>query len=85
MCPVNYLDMFVYEGRRYYLTASNALVSDYGSYGMLPPAGKGFYLVLSKKEFKEKKALYLSKQESWFKAVNCGYVKEAPRIQNSLF
>lgn len=58
LCPSFYSEHFVFEGRRYYLTSSHALVSDYGKYGMMPPAGRGFYLLISKKEFKEIKEKY---------------------------
>lgn len=85
LCPTNYLETFTYEGRRYYLTDTKVYVSDYGTYGMLPPAGRGFYTLISKKEYKEIKELYLEEKSSWFKAFNCGYVKEARRVQNSLF
>lgn len=84
-CPTNYLETFTYEGRRYYLTDTKVYVSDYGTYGMLPPAGRGFYNLISKKEYKEIKELYLEKKSSWVKALNCGYAKETLRTQNSLF
>jgi len=58
LAPHGYKDHFIYLGRRYYLTTDKALVSDYGKYGMCPPAGRGFYLVISKKEFKEAKELF---------------------------
>lgn len=85
MAPSNYLDYFVYQGQRYYLTVNRALVSDYGKYGICPPLGRGFYTVISKKEFKEIKAAYELQKNNWQKALN-GYLNNGgDRKQLSLF
>jgi hypothetical protein len=51
-----------------------ALVSDYGDYGILPPIGKGFYLKLPMKDFKEAKTLYFEKKQAYSKAQRAGYL-----------
>lgn len=85
LAPSGFKDHFIYLGRRYYLTTDKALVSDYGKYGMCPPAGRGFYLVISKKEFKEAKSLFELQKINWTNALN-GYLnKGVERIQNTLF
>jgi hypothetical protein len=85
LAPHVYIDHFIYLGQRYYLTADKALISDYGKYGMCPPAGRGFYLVISKKEFKEAKASYELQKINFNKAIN-GYLNRGvEKIQNTLF
>lgn len=85
LTPHGFTDHFIYLGRRYYLTMNRALISDYGKYGMCPPAGRGFYLVISKKEFKEAKSLYELQKINWNKALN-GYLnKGVEKTQLTLF
>jgi hypothetical protein len=85
MAPINYLDMFVYFGRRYFLLPDKALVSDYGRYGMCPPADRGFYLLLPKKDYKKAKEGYELQKLNWSKVLN-GYLNNGgERKQLSLF
>lgn len=79
-------EKFVFEGRRYYLLDSYALVSDYGKYGMLPPEGKGFYLEIPKGDFKKIKARYIEQIQKIIYATKCGYLnKGGEKTQLSLF
>lgn len=82
MAPHNYEDSFILDSHRFYLSGDLALKSDYGKYGMVPPLGRGFYSKISKKEFKEAKALYIEKQSKFLKALNSGYLK-AGGVQSS--
>lgn len=83
--PSSFIEHFIYLGRRYYLTANRAIVSDYGKFGMCPPAGRGYYLLISKKEFKEAKELFELQKINFRKALD-GYLnKGVERIQNTLF
>lgn len=73
--PTNYIESFVLGNHRYYLTTDHALKSDYGRYGMCPPLGRGFYLKISKKEFKEAQKLFIQKKTNFLNALNSGYLK----------
>ena len=84
LCPSFYVDHFIFDGRRYYLTPDKALVSDYGEYGMLPPEGRGFYILISKKEFKEAKANYKIEQQKFINASK-GYLNIGGYTQPTLF
>lgn len=85
LSPVNYKETFIYLGRRYYLTFTHALISDYGDYGMLPPVGKGFYLILPKKDYKKAKEGYELQKINWYKALK-GYLNNGGEKQQlSLF
>lgn len=84
IAPTNYTEHFVYLGRRYYLTADKALISDYGKYGMCPPMGRGFYVAISKKEFKEAQLGYQLQKINWQKALS-GYLNNGvEKLQPSL-
>ena len=84
LCPSFYVEHFVFEGRRYYLTASYALVSDYGNYGMRPPHGRGFYILLSKKEYKQIKERYEIEKRKYENA-SSSYLNIGGKLQLSLF
>jgi len=84
LAPTAYKDHFVYLGRRYYLTTDKAFISDYGRYGMCPPKGRGFYLLLSKKEFKQAKIGYELQKINWNNALN-GNLNREVKTQLSLF
>lgn len=75
LSPVNYLNTFVFEGRRYYETSSMCLVSDYGKYGILPPAGKGFYLRIAKKDFLTVQKKFIDFKSRSLSALSSGYLK----------
>ena len=76
---------FTHEGRRYYRADSGlCLISDYGKYGMMPPAGRGFYLKISSKEFNQAHAKYLEHKRNFLNALSSGYLK-AGGIQAPLF
>ena len=72
-------DHFVYMGRRYFLLSDYALISEPNQI-FLPPADRGFYIKLPKKDFKDMKKLYEENKTKWLKAI--GYLK-AGGVQSS--
>lgn len=84
-CPTNYREMFIHDGRRYFQTFTMYLISEYGQHGFLPPLGRGSYIKISAKEFKEKKSLYESAKKD-YELSQMGYLnKGVEKIQNTLF
>lgn len=82
--PVNSKESFILDGRRYILTYTRALISDYGNYGMLPPIGKGFYLEISKKEFNDALKKYNEQKQAFFNAQRVGYLSAGGQQSFSL-
>lgn len=80
--PKTFDDMFILDGRRYFSSMRNYLISDYGKYGFCPPVDRGFYLKLSAKEFKECKARYEAKRFDYEKAL-AGNLNKG--VQSTLF
>lgn len=66
-------DTFVYMGRRYFLLKDYALINEVNKYNFLPPANRGFYLKLPKKDFKDMKKRYEENKIKCLKSV--GYLK----------
>lgn len=73
-------DTFVYMGRRYFLLSDHALISEQNKNHFLPPADRGFYVKLPKKDFKDMKKRHEENKTKWLKAI--GYLK-AGGVQNS--
>jgi len=71
--PFLVLDSFVYMGRRYFLLSDHALISEPNRHGFLPPADRGFYLKLPKKDFKDTKKRYEENKVKWLTSI--GYLK----------
>lgn len=82
--PTNVKESFIFAGRRYILTYTIALVSDYGKYGMLPPEGRGFYLELPKGDYKAIQKRYNEQKEAFFKAQRAGYLSAGGQSSFSL-
>lgn len=86
LCPNPALvkETFVLFGRRYFLLADTALISEPNKYSFCPPADRGFYLKLPKKDFFNAKKRYEENRIKWLKAV--GYLnKGGEKTQLSLF
>lgn len=73
-------DTFLYMGRRYFLLADMALINEPNRNNFLPPADRGFYIKLPKKDFKDMKKRYEDNKIKFLKAV--GYLK-AGGVQDS--
>jgi hypothetical protein len=82
--PVNIKESFILDGRRYILTYTDALISDYGKYGMLPPEGKGFYLKLPKADFFAAQKRYNEQKQAFFNAQKAGYLSAGGQQSFSL-